>query len=99
MADWLIRQGIDPARILLEDRSRNTEENIRFSAQLLQNCGIDARRMIITTDWWHQLRARVWVERQNYTYYSLPCATYPPLQILFLARELCGIVRLLLLGY
>lgn len=31
MADYLEQQGIDPARIIREDRATNTEENIEFS--------------------------------------------------------------------
>jgi uncharacterized SAM-binding protein YcdF (DUF218 family) len=44
MADYLIKKGLDPERILLEDQSRNTVENILNSKALLnslyQNVGI-----------------------------------------------------------
>jgi uncharacterized SAM-binding protein YcdF (DUF218 family) len=36
MRDLLVEQGIDPARIRLEERSRNTAENAMFSRELAQ---------------------------------------------------------------
>lgn len=36
MADYLFSQGIEKDRILLEDKSRNTEENIRYSRKLMR---------------------------------------------------------------
>lgn len=36
MADYLFSQGIEKDRILLEDKSKNTEENIRYSRKLMR---------------------------------------------------------------
>lgn len=35
MRNWLLQQGIAPTRILMEDRSTSTEENLMFSRALL----------------------------------------------------------------
>lgn len=35
MAEWAIDNGADPQTVLLESRSRNTEQNLRFSRELL----------------------------------------------------------------
>ena len=34
--ELLIELGVDPARIIVEDKSRNAEENVRFTAAILR---------------------------------------------------------------
>ena len=98
MCDWLVARGISPDRILTEDRSANTQENIQNSLELLRAHGVGTSAAICT-DWWHELRARIWTERTGATYFSAPCATYPPLLVVYYARELCGTVRMVAAGY
>ncbi len=54
MAEYLIQKGIGAERILLEDQSRNTVENIRFSMRLMQEP--EATVGIVTNDF-HLYRA------------------------------------------
>lgn len=58
MADYLVRHGLAPQRVLREDRSTSTEENMRFSRQVLAQHGIgaDAPLAMVTSDF-HLLRA------------------------------------------
>ena len=53
MAQYLMQNGIDKDRILLEDQSKTTEENLRFSRKFLPE---DAEVGIITNDF-HMFRA------------------------------------------
>lgn len=55
--DKLVEMGIEEQRILLEDKSVNTRENIELSLELLSENGIDTKSMTIVTDGFHQLRA------------------------------------------
>lgn len=41
MADWLVSRGVPADRVLLEDRARNTRENVRCSMALLSERGVD----------------------------------------------------------
>ena len=98
MRDWLVSRGIAPERILTESQSANTEENIRFSLALLESHGY-GNAVAVCTDWWHELRARIWTTRAGADFFSAPCATYAPLLVIYYARELCGTVRMVLAGY
>ncbi|MFJ9363768.1 YdcF family protein [Nocardia sp. NPDC101769] len=65
MADYLVAQGIPDDRILRENRSRNTEENLRFTVRELRGRGIDperARITVVTSDF-HVLRTAGLVRR------------------------------------
>ncbi|WP_066740262.1 YdcF family protein [Cupriavidus sp. D384] len=52
MADYLTSQGLPPQRVLREDRSTSTDENMRFSRRVLEQHGIgaDAALVMVTSD-------------------------------------------------
>ena len=54
MKQYLTAQGIDPARILVEDQARNTVQNIQFSKQLMTSPG--ASTALVTNNF-HVTRA------------------------------------------
>lgn len=66
MGDWLEDVGIAPARILRETTSRNSEENLRFSRQLLEREGRTTLRVGIVSSDYHCLRALRLAEAQGY---------------------------------
>lgn len=68
MQEYLQRHGVAPARILAEDRSTSTEENLGYSKRVLQAAGIDVGRqnsLIVTSDF-HTLRAEGLARRHGY---------------------------------
>ncbi|MEU2281685.1 YdcF family protein [Streptomyces sp. NPDC013178] len=56
MADYLIAAGVPADRILVEDKSRTTQENLRFSKTLMQDRKKDYRALVVTNDF-HVMRA------------------------------------------
>ena len=58
MADYLIAHGMPASRLVREDRSTSTDENLRFSRQLLalRGLGPDAPLVVVTSDF-HLRRA------------------------------------------
>ena len=68
MATYLREQGLAKERILLEEASTSTLENLRFSAQVLADAGFPTSTPIhlITSDF-HTLRAGLIARRAGYT--------------------------------
>ena len=91
--DTLVSMGIAPERILPEDRSRSTEENLRFTAEIIRQQGLNPR-VAIASDNFHQLRASVWARRCGLEAESLGCASWWPLGPGYWAREAVAVVVL-----
>lgn len=58
----LVEKGIEESRIFVEDKSENTKENIEFSANLLEEMGIEVNEAAIVTDGFHLYRASLMAE-------------------------------------
>ena len=63
-ADYLRKIGIPDSAILVENRSRNTQENIRYSFELLEKKNL-GNRLLIVTSAWHIPRAKLIVQQQR----------------------------------
>lgn len=64
MRRYLEEQGIAPERILLEDTSTTTEENIRNTIQLI---GSSDQKMVLVSNGFHIFRAKKVAEKQGCT--------------------------------
>lgn len=65
MARWLVMHGVPAERILQENRSISTEENLLFSREILQaHFGRDDFTVVIVTSDFHLYRG-VWLARQS----------------------------------
>ncbi|WP_181776596.1 YdcF family protein [Amycolatopsis pittospori] len=62
MADYLVEAGVSRERILLEDRSRTTFENLTFSAEIMREQQADYRCTVVTNNF-HVLRAALIARR------------------------------------
>ncbi len=91
MYSYLVNKGIDPQRIFRESSSTNTEENLVNSAKLIQNYALPYN-MIITTDFYHQPRAKIIAKKHNIkTFGALSCVPSAKFAILYTLRELIAI--------
>lgn len=95
--DALVQRGIDESRILMEDASRSTEENLAFSAALLRQQGLP-ETVAIASDNFHQCRASVWAERNGLTAYAAGCASPWYLTAGYWAREAAALVYMAVTG-
>ncbi len=74
MFDTLVSRGIDPGRLLLEEKSTNTAENLAYSAALLRKKG-GITKIVLVTDSFHQYRAAVFAARHGLSAYAVNSAT------------------------
>lgn len=97
MYDYLVKRGIEPDRIILEDKSVNTEQNIRFSKEFLQ---ADADKVGIVSNNFHVFRAVKLAKAAGYRNVvgiAAPAtAFYLPNNML---REFFGVVKDFLMGH
>ena len=62
MANYLIVQGVPEKSILIENRSRNTFENLTFSKAILEEQGL-GKQVLVVTNSFHALRSGVFMRR------------------------------------
>lgn len=65
MKDYLVGRGIDESRILMEDKSTNTSENLQFSASLYE--GLSGSSVGIVSSNFHIYRALAIAKKCGYT--------------------------------
>lgn len=96
--DYLVAKGIDPARIYIEGASRNTEQNLRFSAAIIREHGLDDN-VVIASDGFHQFRAALFAQQHGLT--SSPLSSRTPLGVAlgYWLREILAVMRAVCLGY
>lgn len=58
MKQYLISKGVAPERIFMEDKSVNTEQNLKYSMDIIRQEGL-SQNVTIVTDGYHQLRAKM----------------------------------------
>ncbi|MDE6835013.1 MAG: YdcF family protein [Ruminococcus sp.] len=58
MKEYLTETGISPERIFMEDKSTNTEENLKFSQEIIKSKGLP-EKITLVTDAFHQCRAEM----------------------------------------
>ena len=96
--DKLVARGIDPSRILVEDKSTSTNENLEFSLSLLEKEGIQAENIAIVTDGFHQLRASVIAKDMGVEAYAVSADTRFWLVPTYWVREWLALSYLFVFG-
>lgn len=97
MRNYLIGKGISSDRIFMEDSSVNTQENIRFSKEIIQREGL-CRDITIVTDGFHQLRGDIFARREGLRAYNIPAPTAIWLLPTYWVREWFGVAYYIVFG-
>lgn len=95
MRQYLVDAGIASERILTEDKSTNTRENLAFSAALFD---IENSRTVIVTNNFHVFRAVKIAEKQGYQAEGLAADSVAWMIPNNLLREFFGVVKDFLVG-
>ena len=93
----LVEQGISEDRIILEDRSTGTDENIRFSIEKMNEYGISGSVTIVTNEF-HQLRAKLIADKYGLESYSVSARTSLWLLPTYWLREWFGVCYQIVFG-
>lgn len=96
MFRYLTGRGIEEERLIKEDRSTTTKENLEFCAALPHETPRESRTGILSNDF-HMYRALALAKKQGYEHaYAIPAAGDPLMEVHYVLREMFAIVKELL---
>lgn len=96
MYNYLIEKGIDPVRIIKEDKSKNTFQNLTFSAEFLDEANDSVG---VVSNNFHIFRAEKIAQKAGYAnIYGIAAKGEPFLQFNNMMREFFGVMKDFLWG-
>lgn len=100
MHDYLIKQGIDEDRILVEPKSTSTIENLTYSLDVINeyNSKLKKTAMIVSSDY-HVFRSVFLAKNQGIKAYGLPSPTPWYIRLNSYMREYLAVVKSLVFDY
>ncbi len=95
MRDYLLAQGVERGRILIEEQSVNTTENMKFSKRLIR----EGASVAIVTNGFHVYRSISLAKKQGMSkVFAIPTPTDKVMWLHYNVREAAGILKDRLLG-
>lgn len=95
MKEYLIDKGVDKERIIMEDKSINTSQNIKFTKKII---GKD-KDIAVITNRFHMKRALELGKNNDVEFQATPCDDHLITAPLAYSRESLGLIRAWILGY
>ncbi|WP_228636180.1 YdcF family protein [Clostridium perfringens] len=96
MKNFLVNKGINPNRIIEEDKSKSTFQNLEFSKKILEERHADKDEVLIVTSDFHLFRAKEIADYLNIKNEGLPSKTPISLRVQYMIREFPAMIKLLL---
>lgn len=94
MMDYLVQKGIDEERIIMEDQSTNTDENIEFSMEKIKkHSQKENPRIGIVTNNFHVYRTVAVCRKKGYEVYGIPAESDKILFLNYMVREFFAVVK------
>ena len=86
----LTSNGIEKERLIKEEKSTSTYENMLFSKQIVDELKLSNNTAIATSEY-HMLRAKMYAQTVGFVPSSLPAKSIPILRVAYFTREVFGI--------
>jgi len=94
MERYLINNGIDKNRIILEDKSTSTFENIRNSLNIIkENDNLEEPRVLMVTNKFHVFRSKLLANRLGGKAYGLAAEVPPTIVVPQYIREYFAVIK------
>ncbi|QOR36129.1 YdcF family protein [Clostridium sp. 'deep sea'] len=98
MKRYLEAKGINEKRIIMEDKSTSTFENIKFTREIIDKIDNTEKKTIcIVTNDYHMFRSKMLASRNNFDPVGIPCSTYWQSYISSYLRESIAFIKSFLL--
>lgn len=100
MYDWLTAHGVAPERVIMENRSTSTMENLEFSYRIIRERGDEPEgNVAIVSSGYHLYRAKEMSKMLGVAAAGIAGAPdYPLITLNFFIREAFGVTHLWVLG-
>ena len=104
MYDYLVAHGVNGERILLEENSHNTLQNLRYTRELLETEGYDLNSgVVVVSNGFHLTRVRmlwerVWGSGENLSTLAAP-SSHAPSRLKMYIREPIALVKSFVLDH
>ena len=92
MAQELENLGIESERIIQEDQSTDTQENMEYSARMIEELGL-SREVAVVTDDYHEFRAGELAKNAGLIPYAVPAESVKYLFPANYGRELISMTK------
>lgn len=100
MKRFLLDKGIHKNRILTEDKSTSTFENLLYSKRILEReDGFNDRKIMIITNDFHIFRAKLLASRLGFIPYGAPAKSVDYLKPYYYFREYFAVIKALLFDF
>ena len=87
MYKWLAEHGADMSRVYLEERAKDTKENVRYARLLIKEMEREYDTVLILTSEYHQTRARFLANRLGQKAGGISCMTPVKEHLIAAVRE------------
>ncbi|MCM3599979.1 YdcF family protein [Robertmurraya korlensis] len=93
MGTFLVENGVEKGRVYYESRSTDTNENLKFSSEMMTELGVEKPKILIITSDYHVFRSKLLAEEYGLTPFGLGGDSPFFVKLNYYIREYFGVVK------